>query len=200
MVIKSVEVELNKLCLDYGINMSEHPLSKVSEPDDPNRCQGIGKNGQCWNRSVDHGTHCLMHGGNKQENKYEKQSREMYQVDMFKARIIRQRTHTDVKTLGNEIAILRMLLEGKLNACTSDVDLMLASPAIGDLVTKIEKVVTSCHKLEKAMGQHLDKSAILQFAGEVVNIINQNVTDKHEVKLVADAILKMIGDMGNEST
>ena len=87
-----------------------------------------------------------------------------------------------------------MLLESKLNQCRSDMDLMLHAPAISDLVQKIERVVISCNKLEKAMGHHLNKADILQFAGEVVNVVIENVKDKDEIKLVADGILMILGD------
>ena len=60
---------------------------------------------------------------------------------------------------------------------------------------KIDKVVTSCHKLEKNLGLHMDKSAILQFGAEVIQLITKEVKNKDEIKAVADGILGIIGEM-----
>ena len=59
-----------------------------------------------------------------------------------------------------------MILEEVLNKCKDSKDLILKSSVISDLVVKVEKLVSSCHKMEGSMGQLLDKSAILQFAAE----------------------------------
>ena len=172
----------------------ETTLIKCTEAEDPRRCQSLDANGQCWYRCNEGCTFCPRHGGNKQEASQEKESTDMYRVDMFKARILRQKTHPEVKSLANEVAILRMLMEEKLRVCTDDTALLLASASIGELVMKIDKVVTSCHKLEKNLGLHMDKAALLQFGGEVIQLITENVTDKEQVRKVADGILTIIGD------
>lgn len=175
-------------------------MVKVTEPDDPERCQGIWAGGQCPYRAVPKGTFCMRCGGNKQLDKMEKESTDMYRVDIYKATIARMKNNDEVKSLGNEVAILRMLMEEKLRSCQDDTSLILASASIGDLVMKIDRVVVSCHKLEKNLGQHLDKSALLQFAGEVVALIGEKVKDKEEVKAVADGILDLIkNNTGTES-
>lgn len=173
-------------------------MVKVTEPDDPNRCQGTWTHGQCPYRAVPNGTFCMRCGGNKQLDKMEKESTDMYRVDIYKARIARMKNNDEVRSLSNEVAILRMLMEEKLRLCTDDTQLIMASASIGDLVMKIDKVVVSCHKLERNLGQHLDKSALLQFAGEVVSLISDVITDKEQVKLVADGIMKIIGSNTSE--
>lgn len=172
----------------------DREMVKVIEPDDPNRCQGVCSTGQCLYKAVPNGTHCMRCGGNKQLDKMEKTSTDIYRVDIFKARIARMKNNDEVKSLGSEVAILRMVLEEQLRGCTSDTDLLLHATKISDLVIKIDKVVVSCHKLEKNLGQHLDKSALLQFAGEVVTLIGDHVSNKDEIKAVADGILKIIGN------
>lgn len=175
-------------------------IKRCTDPADPKRCQAVTKDGQCMMLSVPEGQNCMLHGGNKQLDQQEKHSADMYRVSVFKGRIARQKNHSEVRTLGNEVAILRMLLEERLNKCASETDLMLESAKISELVIKIEKLVTSCHKLEKHLGQHLDKAAILQFAGEVVEIVGKTVTDKEQIKAVADGILVAIGNLGMEDS
>ena len=175
----------------------DRSITKVTEPDDPNRCQAVvgGANGgQCPNRAVPDCENCMVHGGNKQADKIEKKSADMYRLNIFQSRITQMKGSSEVKSLSNEVAILRMVLEEQLRGCENQTDLLLHANRIGDLVIKIDKLVVSCHKLEKNLGQHLDKSALLQFAGEVVSLISETVTDKEQVKLVADGILKIIGN------
>lgn len=173
----------------------ETTLIKVIEEDDPRRCQSTDTHGQCWYRTADERIKmCPRHGGNKEEASIEKESTDMYRVNMFKARILRQKTHPEVKSLVNEVAILRMLMEEKLRMCQDDTALLLATASIGALVMNIDKVVTSCHKLEKNLGLHMDKAALLQFGGEIIQLITKEVTNKEEVRKVADGILTIIGD------
>lgn len=169
-------------------------ITKVTEPDDPRRCQTNISIGQCLNVAVPGGQNCMIHGGNKQLDALEKESTDMYRVDLFSRRISRHKNHDEVKSLTNEIGILRMLMEEKLRACESDTELMLQSSSISDLVMKIDKVVTSCHKLEKNLGQHLDKAVLMQFSSEIVGLIAETVTNKEEIQKVADGIIKILGN------
>ena len=86
-----------------------------------------------------------------------------------------------------------MIVEEKMNSCEDINDLMLISQPISDLVLKIDKVVNSCHKLDNSMGQLLDKSAILQFASEVINIIDAEVKDEKILNKIANKIMASLG-------
>lgn len=149
------------------------------EPDDPNRCQAIIPNkGQCLNRAVPGGTNCLVHGGNKQEESMRLASVRNYRLGKFQAELERHASSPALKSLRDEIAILRLTLEQRFQRCEDITDLILQSGPISDLVMKIERVVSSCHKLEGAMSQLLDKQAILQFANELIGLINITITEK----------------------
>src|SRR2546421_361414 len=66
-----------------------------------------------------------------------------------------------IKSLREEIGVLRILLEETMSRCHDTNELLLYSNKISELVIKIEKVVASCHRLENATGMLLDKSAAL---------------------------------------
>jgi hypothetical protein len=103
----------------------------------------------------------------------------------------------DVKSLREEIAILRICLEQRLNKCNDAMDMILQSGAISDMVMKINTVVQSCHKLEGSMGHLLDKQAILQFAQVVIGIVGSVLKDHPEhINTIADEILATIGRIG----
>ena len=137
-------------------------------------------------------TFCICHGGGSQANANEQISKSNYQLTKWQAKLQRQRDSAGIKNLRDEIGILRMILEETLNQCGSEKDLILYSARISDLVSKVEKLVASCHKLEGSMGNLLDKGKILNFATQVVNIIGEVFDDPERIDLAADRILSIL--------
>jgi hypothetical protein len=182
--------------------MDASEIKKCADPSDPNRCQATqtgGKN-QCLNLAVPGGRTCLVHGGNMAINRQEKELSNNYRLQRWKGRVQELSTGNDVKSLREEIGILRMILEERLNDCNDSHSLILQSGPLGDLVLKIEKVVVSCHKLEGSMGRLLDKQALIIFAGSVVEIISRHITDGNVLDKISDEILSKIpGGENNES-
>jgi hypothetical protein len=166
---------------------------KRCEKDDPNRCQAKNARGdQCMNEALRIGDgfakYCSIHGGVMEHQKKEKESLNMYRLAKYGERVKELKDHGEIKGLRSEIGILRMVLEQRLNQCQDDQELMLSSNVIGDLVAKIEKLVTSCHKLEASMGQLLDRQQILQFAEVIITIIGNNVSDAALLEKIANEI------------
>ena len=91
-----------------------------------------------------------------------------------------------------------MMLEERLTFCKSGTDLLLHSSVIADLVMKIEKTVLSCHKLEASLGQHMDKTALLGFAQQVIQVISITVEDRNIVDSIANGIVNLIIEGGEE--
>lgn len=174
-------------------------IRKMERPDDPERCQGLNHQGQCTNKAVPGGTFCMAHGGNKQLENQEKEKVRNYRLGQFQARLERMADSSILKSLHEEVGLLRMVLESVINKCEDDIALVTNSHIISDLVIKIEKVVTSTTKLEKSMGQHLDKAAILQFASEVINVITEHISDSTIISKIADGILNVAQRMGTDS-
>jgi hypothetical protein len=169
-------------------------IEKVAE-DDPRRCQATNNQGQCRNKAVDGCSNCIAHGGARQDHSNKMQNMRNYRLTKWNARIQEKGDSSAVKSLRDEIGILRILMEERLQSCTSESDLILHSGPISDLVMKIERVVASCHKLEGAMGQLLDKQAILQFAAKVINILGEELVAHPEVVAkVADRIMESFNE------
>lgn len=175
--------------------MSNH-FEKMSSPDDPHRCQAVNSQGQCRNRGAQlpegYASYCLAHGGNKQQAKVIKESARNYKLDKWRSRLNEKADAEGIKSLRDEIGILRIVLEERLNKCNDAHDLILQSGPISDMIMKIEKVVSSCHKLEGSMGQLLDKQAILQFASKVITILGNHIQDEQLLTLIADEIVEGI--------
>lgn len=160
------------------------------EPDDPHRCQaGEAKGGQCMNLAMRDGDkwakNCSFHGGVDDLQRQRETSKNMYRLAKFGQRVGEFSNHSAVKGLRDEIGILRMILEERLNRCQDNDELLLQSNVISDLVTKIERVVTSCHKLEASMGQMLDKNQIIQFAEAMINVVASEIQDPDALSRIA---------------
>ena len=171
-------------------------VPKIVSDDDPLRCQGVTNRGQCTNQRIEGSTFCPSHGGNRAVQEAERQSLRNYRLTKFNARLQQLGNSPDIKNLRDEIDILRMVLEERLNQCKDSKELIYQSGPISDMVMKIDKVVTSCHKLEGSMGSLLDKSAIIQVGNEVVAIMSEEITDEDTLSRVgakiAEAIVKTV--------
>lgn len=170
---------------------------RIKEPDDPNRCQSTGSNGQCTLVAIA-GGFCHLHGANKVIESNERKNIRNYKLSQLQSEFNHQMNNTQIKGLREEIALIRMMIQAYLTKASCENDLILYSGPISDLVTKLEKMVSSCHKLEGSMGQLLDKQAILQFASSVIAIIGEVINDEVKLHFVANKILALIP--GEEST
>ncbi len=172
-------------------------------PDDPNRCQSLCKQGQCPNKGYllpdkTFAKVCKMHGGGSIAVKVAKNLTKNYRLSKFKVELARHSNSDHIKSLRDEIGILRMIVEERINMCSDANDLILQSHQISDLVIKIEKVITSCHKLEGSLGQTLDKQAILQFASQVIGVIGDELEGQEEVlSNISDKILEIVGNVAS---
>jgi hypothetical protein len=149
--------------------------------------------------AVIYGKYCLAHGGNHAMTAHTKEKVRNYNLTIakFRANVDEKLGADDIKSLREEIAILRICLEQRLNRCEDAMDLILQSGAISDMVMKINTVVQSCHKLEGSMGHLLDKQAILQFAQVIIGIVGKTLADQPEnINTIADEILATLGQIG----
>lgn len=169
------------------------------EPDDPNCCQGLNSNGPCNLLAVPGQKFCKLHFGIGNKVLEQKAVRN-YRLNKYQHRVNEFADNDLLKNLHEEIGILRMLLEETVNKCQSDTELLLYSNKISDLVVKIEKLVASCHKLELATGQLVNKNNVM-FLGDVIIQIIGEVCPPDKMLDVSERIMRTITEMNNaEST
>ena len=176
----------------------ESTWERITDEDDPRRCQHIiPTKGQCWNVAVENSTNCPAHGGNKAFEANKKAELRNYRLNKFKVRIQELGNSDDIISLRDEIGILRMLLEEKINKCNDTNDLILMSGPLSDLIMKVEKIVTSCNRLEAKLGNHLDRTKVLQFAQTIVQIIGTHISDEKTLETISQEILTALKDTSN---
>lgn len=180
----------------------EIKMIKVDDPADPRRCQSPGdmNEGQCVYRSVD-GTNppqCPKHGGIKFEQKQEQLKIRQYRLQIWQERMTEFADDANIKSLREEIGIIRLLIENVLNQCSDSAQLSLYSGKIAELVMKAEKLVVSCDKLETKFGMLLDKAAILTLGSEIVKIIGKHVKETAAIDAISGDIIDVLSSLGSD--
>lgn len=183
---------------DNDFDTSEERMTRISGFDDPRRCGENSKQGQCVYKGLP-GTdppRCAKHNAIQAAAANRKEFRN-YRLTKWQARMEAFADNDKVKSLREEIGILRILLEENLNRCQSAMDIVLYSGKISDLVIKIEKLVASCHRLEQSTGMLLDKSAVINLTNNVITIIGNNIKDDSILSTISDQILDAVLKQNN---
>lgn len=170
--------------------------------DDPSRCQGISKNGQCPFRAV--GTYdprtkvwdgpkgCPRHAGQRGLTLESRANVKQYQLAKWEDRIQNQKDHPEIKSLRSEIGITRMLLETRLEKCRDPDELLMSAHSISELVRTLEKLISTCHRVELELGQLLDKSQAILFIRSVANIIGTYVDDPDIMSMLSEDLTELV--------
>ena len=169
-------------------------MAILVEPDDPRRCQGSMPNGQCTLEALPNLKFCKIHSSGEKKRADKEKIRNL-NLAVWQSRVGELADSPHAKSLREEIGILRLMLEALLNNCVSQTELLANSNKIADLVSRIEKIVGTCHNLEKSSGQLLDKSAALQLAGAFIDIVAEFCSNPEEVNKIADAVIAKVAEI-----
>ena len=113
----------------------------------------------------------------------------LYRLQIWQQRLDEFAESNDASTLKAEIGILRMTLESILNKCTTSSDLLLYSNKISDLAVKIEKLIASSHRIERSLGNLLDRTAALNFAEKVITVVSAHIDDPAVIDIISSGII-----------
>jgi hypothetical protein len=172
---------------------------RIERDDDPDRCQGTSREDQCRFKKLPGSNYCSMHGGNKHIVAEAKANVNRYRLTKWQAQVERFKSESDIKSLRDEIGILRVLMEERLNHCTSNVDLILHSGPISDLVVKIEKLVRSCHEIDKDFNTLLDKSHVMLIADQIISVLSEEIKDTELMERIQKRLLTVLVKKNGES-
>lgn len=172
----------------------EQKLIRCDGPSDPERCQATGKTGQCPYKAMPGYKICQRHAGQTLGGEAKQRSNQ-YRLQVWQTRVDEFAENDNVKSLRDEIGILRMLMEETLNQCKTATDLMIYQSKLSNLAMQIEKLVTSCNRLEMKMGMLLDKSAALSLAGQIVDIISSEIDDPEVIDRISNGIINALASL-----
>lgn len=160
--------------------MSDQAIYERVSETDPNRCKGIiggSQAGQCNYKAVSGCDYCMMHGGARQAQDNKKLALKNYRIQQWGERVGEFSNSTDIKSLREEIGILRLVMETTLNHCKTANDLLIYSDKISHLTEKVQKLVESCQKMEEKNNQLLDRKVVIVIADSIVTLIGEYVKD-----------------------
>lgn len=165
---------------------------RVTE-DSPDRCRYPVATGQCPYMKV-HGDYCPMHS---RMPKREDKSNLLYQIAIGHDKFA---NHAKAKTLTEEVAILRTVLQMLINTADGNTTQLLAlAPQITPLVANVRDTVNAMERLDRFSGQMLDRTALAQFSDCIINIITPYISDE-DLPFVADAIAQAAEDAVSANT
>lgn len=162
---------------------------------DPCRCQGLiqsgAQGGQCCYKAIPGSKFCPMHGG-QQLNSQAKYHLAKYRLEQYGMRVSEFAGDDNIKSLRDEVGILRMTLESLLNQCKQPNQLLLFIDKITTLVNQIRQTIESTHKLEEKTNQLLDRKVIVLIADNIVQIIGEHVKDPDVLLKIGEQVCASI--------
>ena len=160
------------------------------EPDSPNRCQAVTSQGQCMIEVIPNTNLCRVH--NRQGKSEKRGALRNYLLGTFYQRAVELGDSDNIKSLRDEVGLSRMILERVLGQVTNESELMVHMGPINDCIGRIEKLVVSCHKLEQSTGSLMDRSALLAFAGQLIEIIADEDIHTDKLTNISNKIVELL--------
>lgn len=142
----------------------------AKDPADPRRCKGNARDGQCSNLAVPGSEYCRPCGGRDRSLEIGRRQYLLQKAE-YRKRLSELTDHEDVKSLRDEIAIARMLIEERLNNIHDKNDMLAACGPLNQLLLTVERLVKSAHVLEQNLGLLLSKETVVQLAGRLGDIV-----------------------------
>ena len=178
------------------------PLRRVTDPADPRRCKGPTPSGQCMNEAEDGCENCLVHCG--PPSTALSPTKRVYLLTRADARkrLAELAEHEEVKSLREEIALTRMMIETQFNGINSDLDWAMRWPAIERGIRTVHGLVKDCHVIEQNLGSMLSKETVLGLAHRICQVVIDrlqgidNYTDLTDD--IIHSVIQIVQDANNQ--
>lgn len=169
-------------------------MSEKCHPDDPRRCQHTTPHGQCEYLAVEDAKYCNYHSSGQSQRKLDLASKQRYQLDNIQLREAYTRLHDDQAylELKDEISIVSMLLEKRINTIKTDSDLMMSVGPVNQLVQRLESMKISLMKIQQQLGLVLGKDQVRHLAVKMADILDDELGGIEDKDDRMERILKRI--------
>lgn len=163
-------------------------MDRVTDLADPQRCKAGTRAGQCVCVSAEGSEFCVRHRGINRAP-----ARNLRQYLLAKAndqtRLAQFAEHEDVKSLRDEIAFARMLIERRFNLIQNDADLLSACGSLNQLFLTVERLVKSAHAIEQSLGSLLARQSVLRLGQQICQIIVDRLEGLPNYEQLVDTII-----------
>jgi hypothetical protein len=161
---------------------------KARYPNDPNRCQATTRHGQCIKLAVENEIYCDYHLRDRDAEDAQSLRAYMLTDPITSGAAGRHSQVEELKSLREEIALARAMIERRLNLVESNADFLQACGTVNTYLLTLERLITSCHKLEVNLGSLLSKGAIVSLAQEIVSILMEELSEIDDYEQIVDRI------------
>lgn len=163
----------------------------VLDPADPERCKLSIGDRQCTDLSEPGAEYCRKHRGVDHTNEVSTRLYLLAKADE-QARLLKLADHEEIRSLREEIALARMLVERRWNLIRNDNDLIMACGSVNTLLLTIERLVKSAHSIEQNLGVLLSKSAVMALGQNICRIIVEELDGIENYEAIVDSITQRI--------
>ncbi len=141
-----------------------------------NTCQKEGCNRPAYKSESGESPYCARHGGNIIDINKKKKALKAYYRNKWAERINEKTSLPNTKSLAEELGILRVLMEERLNQCADAYELNMEAGNISELALKIEKIVSSIHSMDLRVA--ITEDNIKAIIDVIAIVLSDNISDK----------------------
>ena len=159
------------------------------------QCEYITQDGQCKGTQTKDGQFCQVH-----KAQASKANLNQYRINCALLGSSLQRHHAadQLKNVSAEVAIVRSLLEARLNMIENDAELVAAMPVLKDFALTVDKLAQSCHTMDVKLGNLLDKQALMKLAQQIITIIDSNLRPLVDTTPTDTSLDELIEEVGRQ--
>ena len=161
------------------------------------RCEFTYSAGQCVEEAIDGCRYCSLHTHIDPE----RAQKRLYNLLKFKYRTRYEEIgeHDALRSLRDEVAIAKMMLEESFNSIQNDSEFLASRADIAHQLATIEKLTASMLKMETSLGTLISKPTLLKLTSDIVKILLDKLRDipNHEMLIdeISAEILKSVSSI-----
>jgi len=130
--------------------------------------------------------YCAAHGGNVVDINSKKAEARAYYKTKWNAKIDEKTKLPNTKSLAEELGILRVLMEERLNQCADAYELNMEAHSIQQLALNIERIVTSIHGMDLRVA--ITEENIKAIIDVIAIVLSDNIKDKELLESINTGI------------
>lgn len=163
-------------------------MERVTDLADPRRCKASIGAGQCMTVAEEGSDYCRVHAGSYQPP--EKGLRQYLLARAGPHRLAAFAEHDDIKSLRDEIALTRMMIEGLWNSAQSDVERLAVYGRVNSHILTLERLVKTCNQIEERLGTLLAKPTLLRVGQQICQKLVHRLEGLPNYEQLADTLIR----------
>lgn len=175
-------------------------MKRVTDAADPRRCKFSYPHEQCWHEAEPGCEYCIVHGGRSKANAEETRLYHLAEVDN-RRRLAELSEHDKIKSLREEIGLVRMLIEKTMNAAKTEAELLSSCGSLNNMFLTAQRLIKTCHELEQSTGELLTKATVYRLAQTMCEIVMEELqgVEGYEdiIGRIADRMFPAISNVKN---